>query len=137
MSRATPAAAARAAMPERYGRPRPGRRFALLAVVAAVAVAALCWLVWAASGHSTPDVSGGVSGFEVVSDARTDVTLEVHRRVEAAVRCEVYAQAEDKAIVGERSVLLDLAPPGAVSVTVPIATERRATTAVVRTCIVD
>jgi len=104
-------------------------------VAAVVALAGLTWLFWAALGHSTPDVSGGVSSFEVVSDARTDVTLEVHRRVEAAVRCDVYAQAEDKSVVGERSVELESAPPGEVSVTVAIATERRATTAVLRTCV--
>jgi len=110
---------------------------AVVAAVVVLAVAGGSWLVWAALAHSTPDVSGGVSGFEVVSEARTDVTLEVHRRVEGAVRCEVYAQAEDKAVVGERSVRLEPAPPGQVSITVPIATERRATTAVLRTCVLD
>ena len=122
-------------MPERYGRPVKGRRIAVVLAVAVVAFAGLTWLLWAALGHSTPDVSGGVSSFEVVSDARTDVTLEVHRRVESAVRCDVYAQAEDKSVVGERSVELEPAPPGEVTVTVPIATERRATTAVLRTCV--
>ena len=137
MARTDPAATARAAMPERYGRPRRGPRLLLVAASALVAVLGLVWLVWAATSHSTPDVSAGVSGYEVVSDSRTDVTLEVQRRVTGAVRCAVYAQAEDKAIVGEREVRLASAGPGTVTTTIGIATERRATTAGLRECVLD
>jgi hypothetical protein len=128
-----PAAAARAAMPERYGRPRRGGRTAVVAVSVLVAVAGLTWLVWAATS-STQGVAAEVRGYKVVSGARTEVTLEVRRRETGAVRCEVYAQAEDTTIVGERTVTLASAGPGTVTTTVRIATERRATTAVLREC---
>ena len=132
-----PAAAARAAMPERYGPPHRGRRLVVVAVTALLAAAGLAWLLWAATVQSTPDVDAGVTGFEVVSDARTDVTLEVQRRVAGAVRCTVYAQAPDTSIVGERGILLEAADPGTVSATVSIATERRATSATLRECVLD
>ena len=48
--------------------------------------------------------------------------------------CEVFAQAEDKVVVGERTVDLPAAPAGTETLTVPIVTERRATTAGVRGC---
>ena len=120
-------------MPERYGRPRQGGRTAVVAVSALLALAGLTWLGWAATS-STPGVDAAVSAYEVVSDARTEVTLQVRRRETGAVRCEVYAQAEDTTIVGERTVTLAASGPGTVTTTVRIATERRATTAVVRTC---
>ena len=132
-----PAAAARAAMPQRYGRPRRGSRVAVVGASLLVAAAGAVWLVWAATSHATPDVSAAVSGYEVVSSSRTDVTLEVRRRVGGAVRCEVYAQAEDAAIVGEREVRLEPADPGTVTTTVSIITERRATTARLRECVLD
>jgi hypothetical protein len=125
-------------MPERYGPPpRRGRRLVLIAVTALVAAGGLAWLLWAATLQSTPDVAAGVTGFDVVSDSRTDVTLEVERRVAGAVRCTVYAQAPDTSIVGEREALLDAAEPGTISATVSIATERRATSATVRECTLD
>ena len=124
-------------MPERYGQPRRGPRLLLVATSVLVVVAGLGWLVWAATSHSTPDVSAGVSGYDVVSESRTDVTLEVERRETGAVRCTVYAQAEDKAIVGERDVLLEPAGPGTVTTTITIATERRATTAGLRECVLE
>ncbi len=134
MPRVSPAAAARAAMPERYGTPPRWHTPVTVAVAAVVAVAGVSWLLWAATVHSTPDVDGGVTTFEVVSDQRTDVTLEVHRGVASAVACEVYAQAEDKAIVGELTVHLEPAPAGTMTSTVHVATERRAAVAVLRSC---
>jgi hypothetical protein len=124
-------------MPERYGRPRRGSRVAAVGVSALVAVAGLVWLVWAATSHATPDVSAGVSGYDVVSSSRTDITLEVHRRVSGAVRCDVYAQAADTTIVGEREVVLDPAGPGRITTTIAITTERRATTAGLRECVLE
>ena len=131
-----PAAAARAAMPERYGPPRRGGRALVVGASALLVVAGLTWLVWAAT-TSAPEVDAGVRGYEVVSGARTDVTLEVRRRVGGAVSCEVYAQADDTTIVGERTVRLDGAGPGTVTTTISIATERRATTAVLRECVLE
>jgi len=50
---------------------------------------------------------------------------------------DVYAQAPDTSIVGERGILLEAADPGTVSATVSIATERRATSATVRECTLE
>jgi len=134
MARLDPAAAARAAMPERYGRPSRTGRVVLTIAVTVTVGAGLGWLVDAAVEGSTPDVAAGVVAFEVVSDRRTELTFEVRRSEESAVTCEIYAQAEDKAIVGERSIELSAAPAGSQRVTAVIVTERRATTAVVRSC---
>jgi len=121
-------------MPERYGRPSPWGRAALLLSVALLVGGGLWWLVDAALQGAARDVDAGVTAFEVRSPARTDVTVEVRRAVTTAVVCEVYAQAEDKAVVGERSVELSERGPGTETVTVPITTEREATTAGVTQC---
>ena len=134
MARTDPAAAARAAMPERYGRRSRSRRVLFVLVLAAVVAVGLGWLLDAAIEGSTPEVDAGVVGFEIVSDRRTKLDFEVRRSVATAVTCEIYAQATDKAIVGERTVELASAEPGSQRTTAAIVTERRATTALVRGC---
>ncbi len=121
-------------MPERYGRRSLGGRIALAASVVLLVGGGLGWLTYAAVEGSSPDVDAGVRGFEVVSERRTTITMEVVRRTDDAARCEVYASAADLQVVGERSVRLPAAPPGTQTVTVAITTERRATTAAVRGC---
>jgi len=134
MAPADPAAAARAAMPERYGRPSWWRRAGLLVAVALLVGGGLWWLVDAALEGSREEVAAGVAGFDVRSAGRTEVTLEVRRSVTTAAVCAVYAQAEDKAVVGERRVRLPARAPGTETVTVVIVTEREATTAAVTRC---
>lgn len=134
MARTDPAAAARAAMPERYGRRSRSRRVLLVLGLVAAAVVGLGWLVDAAIEGSTPEVDAGVVGFEIVSDRRIELVFEVRRSITTAVTCEIYAQATDKAIVGERTVELPSAGPGSQQTTAAIVTERRATTALVRSC---
>jgi hypothetical protein len=134
MARTDPAAAARAAMPERYGTPpRLGRVVAAAALVVGV-LGALGWLLVVAVDRSTPDVDAAVAGFDVVSQQRTDIAIEIRRAVRTPVICDVFAQAEDKSIVGERTVTLPATAAGTQTVTVQIATVRRATTAGVRGC---
>jgi len=134
MHSADPAATARAAMPERYGRPSRVGRVALVLAIGSLVAAGAGWLVVSALESSSPDVDAGVSAFDVVSDRRTDLTLEVRRSVDTAVRCDVYAQAADKQVVGERAVELAGGPAGTELVTVSIVTERRAVAAAVRGC---
>jgi len=122
-------------MPQRYGRPSRSGRAALAVAVAAVVIAFAGWLVDAALDGSNPEVDAAVSGFEVVSDRRTNLTVELRRAVETAVTCEVYAQAADKQVVGERTVELARRKAGTDKVTVSIATERRAVAAAVRGCL--
>ncbi len=121
-------------MPERYGRPSRSARVLLAVLVLVVVGGGLVWLVRTAVQQSSPDVNAGVVAFEVVSEQRTDVTVDVVRAVTTAVRCEVYAQAADKQVVGERLVQLPAAPAGTERVTVTIRTERQATTAEVGSC---
>ncbi len=121
-------------MPERYGRPSPAARALLGLLVLVVVGGGLGWLVRTAVQQSSPDVDAGVVAFEVISEQRTDVTVDVVRAVTTAVSCEVYAQAADKQVVGEQLVELPVAPAGTERVAVTIRTERRATTADVRSC---
>lgn len=134
MARHDPAAAARAAMPQRYGRSSRTGRVALAVVLVAVVGLAAGWLFDAARRGANPDVDAGVSAFEVVSERRTDLTVEVRRAVETAVTCAVYAQAADKQVVGERTVELPSRPAGTDRFTVSISTERRAVSATVGSC---
>nr|MDQ3415795.1 DUF4307 domain-containing protein [Actinomycetota bacterium] len=92
MARTDPAAAARAAMPERYGRRSRSGRVLFVLVLAAVVVVGVGWLLDAAIEGSTPEVDAGVVGFEIVSDRRTKLDFEVRRSVTTAVTCEIYAQ---------------------------------------------
>ena len=63
-----------------------------------------------------------------------DVTLDVHRPDPLAVRCTVYAQAEDHSIVGEKTVTVPADDREDVRVSISLETERRAVNGVLRTC---
>jgi hypothetical protein len=116
---------------ERYGR-RTRRRW-LWPVVATVGVlAGVAWAAWVAL--DTAPVTAEVHGYTVESDTRIVATVDVRREEQVAVRCTVYAQSLDHSNVGERTVDV---PPGTrerTRVEVPITTERKAVTAVLRTC---
>jgi len=105
-----------------------------VAVVALVVAAGLAWLVWVATVHSTPPVSAEVRGFVVESEDMTSVTIDVLRREGDAVRCEVYAEATDHAVVGERTFELPAGAPGTVTIERSIPTEREAVLAGLRGC---
>lgn len=116
---------------ERYGRRRT-RRW-LWPVVAAVGITlGVVWAAWVAMNGSP--VSGEVHGYVVESETRVVATLDVQRSDAVAVRCGVYAQAEDHSVVGERTVDIPAGSSSRVRVDVPLTTERKAVTAVLRTC---
>ncbi|MGH3497016.1 MAG: DUF4307 domain-containing protein [Nocardioidaceae bacterium] len=125
----------RAYLEERYGRPDPRRRAAWVVGTAMIAVAGIGWVVWAALGQAT-GVSSQLVGFRIPSEHRTVVTISVTRDTGDGVHCEVYAEASDHSVVGERSV--DLAPghPGTRTITAVIATERQAVAGILRSCVV-
>ena len=112
--------------------PRP----VLVGAVVALAAVFLGWLLWTASVRSTPEVSGQVLTYEVLSDQQVAVRVTVQRRDPSrAAVCDVVAQAEDFAVVGRLDRLE--VPPRAervVDVTTTIKTLRRGTSASVRSC---
>jgi hypothetical protein len=120
----------------RYGRsPARARRVAGWVPVAVVfAVVGLAWLGWAAWNASRTPVTATITAYDAVSARQMDVRLEVTRRTDAAVTCELYAQAYDHSIVGETSVELPAGDAGTDVVTPTITTERLAFTAALRRC---
>jgi len=116
----------------RYGRARSAPRW-IWYVVAAIGVSlGVAWTAWVAM-HDVPPYQTEVFGYQVVDDELTTITVNVYRTEDVALSCEVYAQAESKAIVGE--AVIDIpASPRDTRVTAEIITEHRATTAVVRAC---
>ena len=120
----------------RYGRSSAhGRRLAGWVPAAVVfAVVGLAWLGWAAWNASRTPVTATITAYDAVSAGQIDVRLEVTRRTDEAVRCELYAQAYDHGIVGETSVELPAGDTGTEVVTPSIKTERLAFTAALRGC---
>lgn len=115
----------------RYG--TRNRRPWLWPVVAAVGVGlGVIWAAWVA--FQPQPVTAELYGYDVVNDNRVDVTLNVHRPEPLAVRCTVYAQSQDHAIVGEKTVTVPADDRETVRVDITLQTERRAVTGVLRTC---
>ncbi len=116
---------------DRYGTRRRPRWF-WPAVAAVGVLVGIAWAAWVA--FQDRPVTAEVYGYEVTSPTETVATLEVRRPDPVAVRCSVYAQAVDHAVVGERTVDLEPGTQQRVRVEVPIVTEREAVTAVLRSC---
>ena len=112
---------------DRYGRPAPWRRTAIIVVSGLVGVLALSWLAWTTFFHSTPAVSSRLVGWEVVDDhavaARIDVVIRGNDSGETiGATCQVRAIAADHTVVGEASFTPTDGPNE-----VEVRTERRAT----------
>jgi hypothetical protein len=110
---------------DRYGRPAPWRRTAIIVASGLVGVLALSWLAWTTLFHATPDVRSEIVGWEVVDDhavtAQIDVVISSDAKgVEAT--CQVRATASDHTVVGEATF-----EPVAGRNEVEFRTERRAT----------
>jgi uncharacterized protein DUF4307 len=116
----------------RYG--RSGRPRWLWPMVAVLGIGiGVAWAAWVA--FQPHPVSAKVYGYDVVDDHHVDVTLNVHRSdPKRPVRCTVYAQAQDHAIVGEKTVTVPAAPRENTRVRIALQTERRAVTGVLRMC---
>ena len=122
----------------RYGRTSLSRRVPRWVPVAVItAIVGLSWLVLAALNASEQPVSATITAYETVSSGQIDVRIEITRRDDVAVRCEIYAQAYDHGIVGEARVELPAGDSGTEVVTTSIPTEREAFTAALRGCSVD
>lgn len=111
--------------------PRP----LLVGAVTLLAVIFLGWVIWTASAHASPAVSGTVSSYHVVSDQAVAVTVTVQRPDPSkAVVCHVIAQAEDFQIVGALDQAVPPRPEEVVNVSLRLKTLRRATSASVKGC---
>jgi hypothetical protein len=119
---------------ERYGAPRRWSRLIIVVIVALLVTAGVAWVIWAGLDQSNPAVSAQVRTFEVQNAHQTDVTLVIDRSDGDAVRCSVYAQSEDHAVVGERTIEVPAGDPGTTTVPVTIETERRAVNGVLDSC---
>ncbi|OUZ12719.1 hypothetical protein BHE97_00460 [Aeromicrobium sp. PE09-221] len=117
---------------ERYGRKRTAPRWTLPLVAVIGISLGVAWAAWTA-WDDVPPYQSEVFGYEVQADDLTTITINVYRSEDVALECEVYAQAESKAIVGETVVEVPASPRNT-RVTAEIITEHRATTAVIRTC---
>lgn len=108
-----------------------------MTVAAAVlAVAFIAWVIWTATAHSNPPVTGQVPAYQVLNDREVAVTVTVQRPDPSlAAVCNVVAQAADFQVVGALT-RLEIPPRDeqVVNVTTTIKTLRRATSASVRGC---
>jgi hypothetical protein len=110
---------------DRYGRPAPWRRTAVLLGSGILGLLALTWLTWTTLSHASPDVSSEIVGWEVVDDHAITAEVDVVLRGDAddlGATCEVRAIAADHTVVGEASFV----PEGGRN-EVEVRTERRAT----------
>jgi hypothetical protein len=110
---------------DRYGRPPPWRRTAIIAASGIVGVLALTWLAWTTFFHASPDVSAQIVSWEVVDDhavtARIDVVIRGNAE-DIQATCRVQAVAADHVVVGEATF-----SPTDGRNDVEVRTERRAT----------
>ena len=107
---------------DRYGRPAPWRRRAVLVGSGVLGAVALVWVAWTTVFHATPEVSSELVGWEVVDDHSVSARIDVVLRGEPDATCAVRAFAADHTTVGEASFT-----PVAGRNDVVVRTERRAT----------
>ncbi|MFT4298071.1 MAG: DUF4307 domain-containing protein [Aeromicrobium sp.] len=117
---------------DRYGTRQRPRWFWWVVAAAGIGLG-VAWAAWIAL--QPRPVKAEVYSFEVASDTRIDVTLEIIRDNPAAtVSCSVYAQSENHAIVGEKTVTVDPSSDDLVHHDLALTTTERAVTAVIRSC---
>ena len=110
---------------DRYGRPAPWRRTAVVAASGIVGLLGLSWLAWTTFVHSAPDVSSEIVSWEVIDDQLVSARVDVVIRGDAddlEATCRVQAVAADHVVVGEATFV----PTDGRNV-VEVRTERRAT----------
>lgn len=119
---------------ERYGKPPRWSRLIAVVVVALLATAGVAWVIWAGLAHSSPPVSAQMRSYEVRNAHETDITLMVDRRDGDAVECVVYAQSENRSIVGESTIVIPAGDPGTTTAEATVTTERRAVSGALQSC---
>ncbi|MFT4189392.1 MAG: DUF4307 domain-containing protein [Aeromicrobium sp.] len=116
---------------DRYGT-RSTPRWTWWVVAGAGIALGTAWAAWIAL--QPQPLKTDVYGFEVVSDERIDLTLEIIADEPAEVVCDVYAQAEDHSIVGEKTVTIPASEQEIVHHDLSLTTTQRAVTGVIRSC---
>lgn len=118
----------------RYGRHRRSTPRWLWPLVATIGVTlGIAWAAWA-SWSDVPVHQARVHSYEVIDENTTKVDLEIFRDEPVALTCRVFAQAEDKMIVGEKTVEVPASDDPQIRVVTEIITERRAVTGVLDSC---
>jgi len=110
---------------DRYGRPAPWRRTAVLVGSGILGLLAVTWLAWSTLFHASPEVSSEIVGWEVVDDHAITAQIDVVLRGDGEdldATCQVRAIAADHTVVGEASFV-----PEDGRNEVEVRTERRAT----------
>jgi hypothetical protein len=113
------------AVGDRYGRPAPWRRTAIVVASGLVGVLALSGLAGTTFFHATPEVSSQIVSWEVVDDGAVTARVDVVIRGDAEdlrATCRVQAVAADHVVVGEATFT-----PTEGRNEVEVRTERRAT----------
>jgi hypothetical protein len=111
---------------QRYGRPSPSRRRAVIAVSGVVGVVALAWVVWAAWVQSTPQVQSSLRTFSVAGshEVRASVAVQL-RKADVHASCVVQATASDHTTVGQLTFAVT-GPKGTTNHDLTLRTERHA-----------
>ena len=111
---------------QRYGRPSPSRRRAVIAVSGLVGVVALAWVVWAAWVQGTPAVQSSLRSFDVVDSHTVRAQVAVHTRSDGVrASCVLQATAADHSTVGELTFVVS-GPKGTTNHALTMRTERQA-----------
>lgn len=119
---------------DRYGHHQKQRPRWFWPLVAAIGISiGVAWAAWSAF-TDVPQHQARVYGYDVVDDHTTTVSIDVFRDAPIALTCSVYAQAEDKTIVGEKTVEVPASDDPEVRIDIEITTERRAVTGRLRGC---
>jgi hypothetical protein len=89
---------------DRYGRPQPWRRRAVIGACAVLGLVFLAWVAWTAWSHATPEVESSLASYDVVDEHSATAVVEV-RLGDDTVRatCTLRAYAEDHTLVGTLS----------------------------------
>jgi hypothetical protein len=119
--------------PGRYGRQRPAdaartdRRLKITgAVLGALLLAFVAWAGWSYVGGQK--VTGELTAFDVVSDTRVEVSVQIRKPAGTDGVCTLRAQAEDGLEVGRADFRFD-DDAGSVHRSVTLRTTQRATSA--------
>jgi len=121
---------------DRYGRARRPKWLFPIVAVTLIGIG-VAWSVWAALPNVDKPITSQLYGYDVTSDRRVALTVEVHRTDGGKAVCSVNAQAEDHTIVGERDVEVPDSDEKTVLVRTTVETERRAVAGVLKGCVLQ